>query len=1545
MSGQKRKSSQAVGGGAEPSAPPSAPAPSLLKSSEVSFPRGGASALTPLEVKEVANQAARDLLFESFNKVKQQKAVAAAEAEGSQRKKQKTSKKKQKNPKYLSTDGDKIKIEHLSARKCTPGSYVLGQVVEITRFDIGLALADNLVGYIPITNISSEVTKLVEQFEALSDDEDSDNDDDEEEKPFHQKSLPSINQLVKIGQWLRALVVDPTEYKTNKRYLKRIELSIEPALVNDLLEEDDLVVGQSVQASVKSVEDHGLVLNIGKHELTGFISKKEVEANGFKLNEITEGSVFLVMVSKKPTNSRVVSFNFHIPDKKTKQHPSVDKISSLDAVVPGNIVEAIVNEVTPYGVTCKVFGTINASLNLPNSGLYSHDALKSRFEIGGSFKAKVVVSVVSEGEKKLFLSLLPHILHFKRTPFEDSSFDPMEAYPRGFLLDSVTVKAQDAQYLYIDLGSGPVLGRVHISKLPENSDLNAQYYVGSKHKAKVISYSPFENQYILTMDPKELSQKFLNAADIPFGELVTGTIEEVSGTEGIVFKIYDRFRAYVPPNHISDIKLVYPERKYKVGSTVKGRILKVTLKGKIFATLKKSLVHLSSDYDQAILCDYETIKPGMRSAGTVEAIFPNGALVSFFGNVRGYLPKKEISEVFVKNIQDHLKIGHTVRVTVLSVDPENKKMSVSCKTTKSENNDAKSDQLSALKAGRSIVTAVVAKKTKDSILVDIKPGNARGVIYSNHLSDDTYEQNRQTFKALQIGEEIKTLVLMKDLKAKLAILTAKKSLVDDAESEKLPITFKDISKAPSGKTFNGYIRSITEKGLFIGFGGDLAGLLPRKYALKNKADAIDKRFKQHQSINCQVLRVSEENERFLLSFPDAIPDKKKQITENDGEYKVEVGETVPGKIKKIADSYLILELVQKKKAFCYITEALPNYDNKLNAVYYPGEVVSSTIISYDTDSHKYIVSLRRNFTKDKVKDKQVLTIEDIKVGDLIRGFVKNINDHGVYVSLGADIFALVRISDLSDDYVKNWKTFYKPGDLVQGKILAVKGEDRVLMSLRASHLTGDVLKTFDDLQKGDVFEGRVKSITDFGVFVSLAGTNNVSGLCHKSQISDDGPVENLTALFGDGDKVKVKVLDVNKKTKKMSLGMKASYFSKSAKQEKSGKTKDASEVADSEIVNDSDKEGSDSDSEDAEMLDSAFDKQNESDAEEAGEKAIEEDDVDAGLSASAISGLSTNGFDWTASILDQVDEDSEEEDDYENEMSDSRKRSKKSKKATQIVEDKTADLNTRAPQSVQDFERLLVGEPNSSVLWMNYMSFQLQLSEVDQAREIGQRALKMINYREEQEKMNIWIALLNLENTFGTDDTLQETFKKACQYMDSLTIHQKLAGIYILSEKKDEAEQLFKAMTKKFNKELSVWINFGKFYLENKKSDEARELLAKSLKALPQQDHVEIVKKFGQLEFKIGDAEQGRSLFEGLISDKPKRFDLWNVYIDQEIKLNEKQKVEELFERLFTKKLSNKQKKFFFSKWLQFEERLNDEKACNYIKAKAKAIAEAENAA
>lgn len=126
---------------------------------------------------------------------------------------------------------------------------------------------------------------------------------------------------------------------------------------------------------------------------------------------------------------------------------------------------------------------------------------------------------------------------------------------------------------------------------------------------------------------------------------------------------------------------------------------------------------------------------------------------------------------------------------------------------------------------------------------------------------------------------------------------------------------------------------------------------------------------------------------------------------------------------------------------------------------------------------------------------------------------------------------------------------------------------------------------------------------------------------------------------------------------------------------------------------------------------------------------------------------------------------------------------KRRKKGKEIEMDLTAEMHTKAPESTADFDRLLLGSPNSSYLWIQYMAFLLQLADVDKARDVARRALRSINFREEQEKLNVWIALLNLENTYGNEQTVDVVFKEAARANDSKTVHLRLASILETSEK------------------------------------------------------------------------------------------------------------------------------------------------------------------
>lgn len=139
-------------------------------------------------------------------------------------------------------------------------------------------------------------------------------------------------------------------------------------------------------------------------------------------------------------------------------------------------------------------------------------------------------------------------------------------------------------------------------------------------------------------------------------------------------------------------------------------------------------------------------------------------------------------------------------------------------------------------------------------------------------------------------------------------------------------------------------------------------------------------------------------------------------------------------------------------------------------------------------------------------------------------------------------------------------------------------------------------------------------------------------------------------------------------------------------------------------------------------------------------------------------------------------------------------------------------------------------------------------------------------------------------------------------------------------------EELFKKTVKKFGSSSKVWTLFAQFYLTNGRPNEARDLLPRSLKSLEKRKRepgytlaargaplltccsptdLKTITKFAQLEFKLGDAERGRTIFEGVVDSYPKRLDLWFVYIDMEIKQRNVLGVRALFERVLVQRLSS----------------------------------------
>jgi len=209
------------------------------------------------------------------------------------------------------------------------------------------------------------------------------------------------------------------------------------------------------------------------------------------------------------------------------------------------------------------------------------------------------------------------------------------------------------------------------------------------------------------------------------------------------------------------------------------------------------------------------------------------------------------------------------------------------------------------------------------------------------------------------------------------------------------------------------------------------------------------------------------------------------------------------------------------------------------------------------------------------------------------------------------------------------------------------------------------------------------------------------------------------------------------------------------------------------------------------------------------------------------------------------------------------------------------------PKSVNDFERLLVADPDQSFLWIKYMAFMLESLDVASARRVCERAVTSVSLVAEDDKLNLWIAYLNLENKFGTEDTLNAVIARALEVNDRLKVYLQLASLYRASGQTQHVEAIFKRLCKKYHTSLDIWAQYIEFLFEVQGQEgftAPKIILQRSLQALPKALHINVISKFGLLEFKHGHPESGRTMFEGIISNYPKRMDIWAIYMDMEAK-------------------------------------------------------------
>lgn len=216
--------------------------------------------------------------------------------------------------------------------------------------------------------------------------------------------------------------------------------------------------------------------------------------------------------------------------------------------------------------------------------------------------------------------------------------------------------------------------------------------------------------------------------------------------------------------------------------------------------------------------------------------------------------------------------------------------------------------------------------------------------------------------------------------------------------------------------------------------------------------------------------------------------------------------------------------------------------------------------------------------------------------------------------------------------------------------------------------------------------------------------------------------------------------------------------------------------------------------------------------------------------------------------------------------------------------------DSQEPATADEFERKLLAEPNSSYYWVRYMAMHLMAADIESARRIANRALRVINFREEEEKFNVWVAYINLEHKYGTMASLDDVFKKAVNESKGKLLHLHLAELYEQSKDLSGAETVFELALKRpqYKKSKKVWMAYQDFKLRNGAANDAKQLLQRSLQSLSKHKHIPVLMHYCQSEFDFGSVDRARVLYAELLSNYPKRTDLWHVYVDREVSLLKK---------------------------------------------------------
>jgi len=415
-----------------------------------------------------------------------------------------------------------------------------------------------------------------------------------------------------------------------------------------------------------------------------------------------------------------------------------------------------------------------------------------------------------------------------------------------------------------------------------------------------------------------------------------------------------------------------------------------------------------------------------------------------------------------------------------------------------------------------IVSGTVIKIGKDSVIVDIGY-KSEGLIALSEFTDPGGEVR------VSSGDRVDVLVESKETEDGLVLLSKEKA-------DKLKVWDEISAACERDELIEGTITARVKGGLSVTIKGGVKAFLPGSQVDLRPVRNLDKLIGQNYEF--KVIKFNKKRGNIVLSRRVLLEKERDELKARTLQ-NLEEGMVVTGVIKNITEYGAFVDL-GGIDGLLHITDMSWGRVNHPSEVFNVGDEVTVKVLKYNAETERVSLGL-----KQTVDDPWTTALEKYPVGAKISGKVVSITDYGAFVELTPGIEGLIHVSEMSWKKPKHPSKLLEIGQEVECVILDVDVANKRI-SLGLKQLEPDPWDVFTrKYNPGDIIRGKVRSVTDYGVFVGIE--EGVDGMVHKSDLSWTQRINNPADVYRKGDEVEAIILSINHDEKKVSLGIKQLY--------------------------------------------------------------------------------------------------------------------------------------------------------------------------------------------------------------------------------------------------------------------------------------------------------------------------------------------------------------------------------------------------------------------